>query len=181
MLHLRNLKTYIVGWFCTAGRFVGIICNWGMNVQFLIKCVHYFFACRARRVLVAWRTPSSLVNLITFETSSEFETELADIFGNRVVWIHETFHTNSNWYPLYVKDTTTIMFHIYCTAVLLKKEGNILRIGTKFSVFCQVGLCRGLLRPLKRLPLKALRLVKDGLYLFLTFRLYENYCCNRLS
>ena len=87
------------------------------------------------------------MNLATFETSSEVETELADVFGNRVVWIHGTFHTNCNWYPVSVKDTKTIMLHIDRTVVLIKREGTILRIGTKISVFFQGRFCRGLLRP----------------------------------
>ena len=87
------------------------------------------------------------MNTAPFETFLEVETELADAFGNRVVWIHKTFHTNGNWHPLYVKATATIMFHIDRTIVSLKKEGTILRIGTKLSVFFQDGFCRGLLRP----------------------------------
>ena len=48
-----ELRTYIVGWFCTAGRVVGILCTWYMNVQLLIKCVHHFLACHAQMVLGA--------------------------------------------------------------------------------------------------------------------------------
>ena len=86
------------------------------------------------------------MNLTTFETSSEVEKVLAEIFVNRVIWIHETFNTNGNWDPVSVKDTVKIMLHIDFTAVLLKREGTIFRIGTKLSIFCQGGFCRGLLR-----------------------------------
>ena len=121
MVHHRELRTYSVGWFYTVGRVVGIIFTWDINNKLLIKCVHKFLDRRAQRLLGAWRTPSGLVNLTTFETSSEVETELADVFGKRVVWIHETFHTNGNWYPVSVKDIATIMLHIDRTAVLLKR------------------------------------------------------------
>ena len=136
-----------MGWFYTVGRVVGIIFTWDINNKLLIKCVHKFLDRRAQRLLGAWRTPSGLVNLTTFETSSEVETELADVFGNRFVCIHKTFHTNGNWDPVSVKDTETSIMHINRTAVLLKREGTILCIGTNFSVFFQSGFCRGLMRP----------------------------------
>ena len=87
------------------------------------------------------------MNLSTFETSSEVETELADVFGNMVICIHKTFHTNGNWDLFSAKDTATIMLHKDCTAVLLKSEVTTVRIGTKLSVFFQGGFYRGLLRP----------------------------------
>ena len=87
------------------------------------------------------------MNLTIFETSSKVETELAGVFGNMFVWIHGTFHTNGNWDLVSVKDTATILLHIYLTVVLLKRDGTIIRIGTRISVFFQGGFCRGLLIP----------------------------------
>ena len=77
------------------------------------------------------------MNPATFDASSEVKTEISDVFGNRVVWIYTTFHTNSNWDLVSVQDTATIMLHIDFTVVLLNREGTILCIGTKLSVFFQ--------------------------------------------
>ena len=75
------------------------------------------------------------MNLAKFETSSEVDTKIAGVFGNRALWIHETFCTNSNWDLVSVKDTATIILHIDGTFVLFKRGGTILHIGTKLSVF----------------------------------------------
>ena len=83
------------------------------------------------------------MNLATFEISSEVETKLANVFGNRVVWIHKTFHTNGNWDPVSAEDTLAIMLHIDCTTVLLKVGDTVLCIGTKLFVFCQRWILQG--------------------------------------
>ena len=53
VVRLRESRIYIVWWFYTDGRVVGLLCNWDMNVQFLIKLVYHFLDRRARRVLGA--------------------------------------------------------------------------------------------------------------------------------